>query len=52
MRGSTLEGKTKIILLLLLPEEIWRPETPQCLKFLHMGVQKKNSTAENYLYNS
>jgi hypothetical protein len=31
------------MLLLLPPEEIWRPETP------HMGVQKKNSTAENCL---
>jgi hypothetical protein len=36
-----------MLLLLLLQEEIWRPETP-VLKFLHMCVQKKNSTAENY----
>ncbi len=36
-------------MLLLLPEEIWRPETSSLLKFLYMGVQKKNSTAEKYL---
>jgi hypothetical protein len=36
-------------MLLLLPEEIWRPETSSLLKFLYMGVHKKNSTAEKYL---
>jgi hypothetical protein len=37
-------------MLRLLPEEIWRPESPWVLKFLHTGVQKKGIQLQRSTY--